>query len=161
MGEVISGDRVKMRCVATPPPAELDVKPAAQPEIQQPNPVPMIVSETKPSANPPSTPLQSKTTHDAFLAALEAFTRRPAHPLPPGFIKFDKHALAQPELSALMGYEGDSTGNYPNFRKTLREVSDYGHAGLILYMTDALQDYLSMQNTLKQLPDFMRLTEED
>ena len=32
---------------------------------------------------------------------------------------------------------------------------------MILHKADALQDYLSMENTLKQLPDFMRLTEEE
>ena len=86
--------------------------------------------------------------HDLFLAALEAFTHPPSHPLPPGFLKFDKNDLAQPELAALMWYEADSLGNYPNFRKTLKEVADHGHAGMILYMADALQDYLSMEQSL-------------
>ena len=40
-------------------------------------------------------------------------------------------------------------------------MSEYGHAGMILFMTDALQDYLSMEGTLKQLPDFMRLTDQE
>ena len=29
-----------------------------------------------------------------------------------------------------------------------------------MYMTDALQDYLIMEQTLKQLPDFLRLSAE-
>ena len=32
---------------------------------------------------------------------------------------------------------------------------------MILFMTDMLQDYLSMEGTLKKLPEFMRLTDEE
>ena len=49
-----------------------------------------------------------------------------------------------------MGYEADSAGNCPNFGRVLKDVSDYGHAGMILFMTDALQDYMSMEGTLKK-----------
>ena len=60
-----------------------------------------------------------------------------------------------------MGYEADNEGCFPNFRRALADVSSHGHGGLILYMTDALQEYLLMENTLKLLPEFMRLTEEE
>ena len=76
-------------------------------------------------------------------------------------MKFDTDNLAQAELAALMGYEGDKTTNYPNFRKTLHQVAEHAHAGLILYMTDALQDYLCMEQSLKKLTDFMRLTDPE
>ena len=53
-----------------------------------------------------------------------------------------------------MGYEEDTIVIYPIFRRTFKEVSDYDHAEMVLYMTDALQDYLRMETSLKKLPDF-------
>jgi hypothetical protein len=43
----------------------------------------------------------------------------------------------------------------------LQEVAAHAHGGLILFMTDALQDYLQMEATLKKLPEHMRLSEEE
>ena len=60
-----------------------------------------------------------------------------------------------------MGYENVGDDAYPNFRRNLKEVATYAHSGLILFMTDALQEYLHMEKTLKELPEYMRLTEEE
>ena len=64
--------------------------------------------------------------------------------------------ITQPELSALMGYEGTDDQSYPNFRRA-RSQSAHAHGGMILYITDALQEYLQMEKTLKKLPEFMRM----
>ena len=123
-----------------------------------PTPTPASASLLKPVPTPVAAP---PPAHDVFLSTLASFTRPPTQPLPPGFISFDKNAPAQPELSALMGYEYGDDDAYPNFRRILKEASTHGHGGLVLFLTDALQDYLKMENTLKQLPEYMRLSEEE
>ena len=95
------------------------------------------------------------------MSTLASFTRPPKVPLPPGFIRFDKNVLAQPELAALMGYESADDGVYPIFRRMFQEVSTYAHGGMIRFMMDALQEYLQMDTHLKQLPDDMRMTDEE
>ena len=80
--------------------------------------------------------------------------------LPEGYILFDKNALAQPELAALMGY-ADHEGVHPSFiRRTLSEVASFGHAGVVQCMNDALQEYLHMETTLKLLPEYTTMTKE-
>ena len=37
----------------------------------------------------------------------------------------------------------------------------HAHSGIIHYLTANLQEYLKMEQTLKTLPEFSRLTEED
>ena len=104
-------------------------------------------------------PTQGEASHDAFLTAIRAFTRLPtqppAHPLPPGYVTFDKNNLAQAELAALMGYEGDK----PPITQISGKLCMKWLSMLMLYMTDALQDYLCMEQSLKKLPDFMRFTD--
>ena len=56
-----------------------------------------------------------------------------------------------------MGYESEIDQGYPNFRRILKEVADFGHGGLILFMIYSLQDYLKMEGTLKKLPEYMKL----
>ena len=70
-------------------------------------------------------------------------------------MKFDKDNLAQAELAALMGYEGDK----PPITQISGKLCMKWLSMLMLYMTDALQDYLCMEQSLKKLPDFMRLTD--
>ena len=70
-----------------------------------------------PAPIPPPGQVQAKNTHDAFLSTLASFTRPLRNPLPPRYVRFDKNALAQPEVVTLMGYKGVSDANYPNVRK--------------------------------------------
>ena len=67
---------------------------------------PQVSAPVSAPVNAPVTPTQAEATYDAFLTALRHFTRPPTHPLPSGFMMFDKDNLAQLELAALMGYEG-------------------------------------------------------
>ena len=60
-----------------------------------------------------------------------------------------------------MGYEGVDDDAYPNFKKILTEVSSHAHGGTILFMTEALQEYLHMEKNLKELPEHMRMTAEE
>ena len=60
-----------------------------------------------------------------------------------------------------MEYESGGDGSNPIFRSMLQEVAAHAHGGLILFMTDALRDYLQMEATLKKLPEHIRLSEEE
>ena len=42
-----------------------------------------------------------------------------------------------------------------------KEVADFGHGGLILFMIDSLQDYLKIEGTLKKLPEYRRLMDDE
>ena len=43
----------------------------------------------------------------------------------------------------------------------MKDVTGYYNNGLILYLRDALQEYLQMEKHLNKLPEFNRLTEEE
>ena len=60
-----------------------------------------------------------------------------------------------------MGFEAGDNDAFPNFQRIFKEVGTHGHGGLMLFMTDALQEYLQMKKLLKQLPKHMRLTEQE
>ena len=50
-----------------------------------------------------------------------------------------------------MGYDDGDDNSYPNFRKAMKEVSTCANGEVILFMTDALQEYLHMEKNLKEL----------
>ena len=40
-------------------------------------------------------------------------------------------------------------------------MATFGHSGVVLFMTDALEEYLCMEKNLKELPEYSRMTVEE
>ena len=84
---------------------------------------------------------------------------RPSPQRPEGYIPFDRNALAQPELTALMGYKESDNERF--LRSTLSDVATFGHLGVVQFMNYALQEYLDTEKNLQELFKFSRLTYEE
>ena len=41
------------------------------------------------------------------------------------------------------------------------DVAAHSHGGLILHVTEALQEFLKMEQTLKLFPEYIKLTDEE
>ena len=118
------------------------------------------VPATPAAEDVPALPAPPAVLDDAVFVRALAQCTKPHPRLPQGYIHFDKNALAQPELETLMGYD-DDVGVHPSFiRRSLAEVASFGHAGLVQFMNDALQEYLHMELNLKG-PECTRMTEEE